>query len=65
MLAIGNLRKNHQYRIVNFDEELKFTVLEVLENDNYLIKNMISLEILELNDILQYGISANYVLDEI
>ena len=65
MLAINNLRKNHHYRIVNFDEELKFTVLDVLSDENYLIKTHESLEIMELQDILRYGVSSNYELDEI
>ena len=65
MLAISNLRKNHSYRIVNFDEELKFTVLDVISDNNYLIKTIDSLEIMELQDILRYGVSADYELDEL
>lgn len=65
MLAISNLRKNHSYRIVNFDEELTFTVLDVISDENYLIKTIDSLEIMELKDILQYGVSSSYELDEL
>ena len=55
MLAESNLRKNHTYRLINYGEETVFEVREVLSLENYKIKNVLSLEILEFQDLVRYG----------
>ena len=64
MLAESNLRKNHKYRLVNYGEETIFEVRDVLSLENYKIKNILSLEVLEFQDLVRYGKSKDYLLEE-
>ena len=65
MLALSNLRKNHNYTLTNHGLTSNFVVLDVLSSDNYLVKNLDTLDIFELNDLVQFGISKDYNLEEL
>jgi len=64
MLAESNLRKNHTYRLINYGEETIFEVRDVLSLENYIIKNILSLELLEFQDLVCYGKSKDFLLEE-
>ena len=65
MLALSNLRKNHNYSLTNDGLTSNFVVLDVLSFDNYLVKNLDTLDIFELRDLVQFGISKDYNLEEL
>lgn len=65
MLSVSNLRKNHKYFLENYGEKSYFVVLEILSEDNYLVQSLDSLEKLEFQNLVAYGLSSNYQLHEI
>ena len=64
MLALSNLRKNHNYTLTNDGLTSNFVVIDVLSSENYLAKNLDTLDIFELKDLVQFGISKDYNLEE-
>lgn len=65
MLALSNLRKNHNYTLTNDGITTTFLVIEVLSMENYRVKNLETLDIFETRELTQYGISKDYNLDEL
>ncbi|EMR04104.1 hypothetical protein [Cesiribacter andamanensis] len=64
-MAFDALRVGHTYRITNYGETREFTVMRRLSNQNYLVKDSISLEQYELAELVRWGIGKDYDLDEI
>lgn len=65
MLALSNLRKNHNYTLTNDGLTTRFVVLEVLSTANYLAKNLDTLDVFETKELTQFGTSKDYDLDEL
>ena len=65
MLALSNLRKNHNYTLTNDGITTTFVVTEVLGTENYKAKNLETLDIFETRELTQYGISKDYNLEEL
>ena len=61
MLSINNLRKGSQYEITNYGEVILFEVMEFVNND-IKVKNIDTLEIFFLSDIIRYGKGKDYQL---
>jgi len=61
MLSIDNLRKGYVYQITNHGEKHEFEVLEFTEDD-YLVKNITTLEKFNLKELTQYGLGKDYEL---
>jgi len=65
MLALSNLRKNHNYSLTNDGVTTNFVVLEMLTLENYQVKNLDTLDIFELYELTQFGLSKDYNLEEL
>lgn len=65
MLATNNLRKNHLYRLINDGYEVVFEVIEVISDDNYLIKETTTLEKMEFQELIRFGIASDYLLESL
>lgn len=65
MLATNNLRKNHLYRLVNDGYEVVFEVIEVISDDNYLIKETHTLEKMEFQELIRFGTTSDYLLESL
>jgi len=59
------MRVGKKYRLVNYDHETRFEVLEVLENDDFIIKDLQLLEELNFKDLIRFGKGEDYDLEEI
>ncbi len=64
-LALDNLRVGRNYTLVNYGEERKFTVLARLSSGNFKVKDLATLEIYELEELLRWGIGPDYDLEEL
>jgi len=50
---------------VNFGESARFMVVKKLSEENFLVKNLLTLENFELYDIVRFGVGSDFVLHEI
>jgi len=64
-LALDNLRVGRVYHLVNYGEERRIEVLARLSGKNFRVKDLATLEIYELEELLRWGIGPDYDLDEI
>lgn len=63
-IAANTLRVGKKYRLANFGHVVEFEVLEVLENDNFIIRDIHLLEKMEFHDLIRYGKGKDYELEE-
>ena len=64
-MSIDNLRVGKSYYLKNYGESTSFIVLEALENKDFKIKDLLSLEIYLLSDLIQYGRGEDFDLREL
>jgi len=64
-LALDNLRVGRIYRLVNYGEERHIQILSRLGGENFKIKDLATLEIYELEELLRWGIGKDYDLEEL
>jgi len=64
-MSFDNIRIGKKYYLYNYGEESRFEVLENLGDENYRIKDLMSLDIYELRDLVKYGTSDDFELEEI
>ena len=61
MLSIKNLRKGSRYEITNYGDNIQFEVIEFVEKE-IKVKNIDTLEVFFLEDIVRYGKGKDYQL---
>jgi len=64
-IAFNNIRIGKKYYLTNYGEEATFEVLEWLGGDDYKLKDLESLEIYTINDLVKYGKSQDFDIYEI
>ncbi|MEX0883996.1 MAG: hypothetical protein WD398_00070 [Cyclobacteriaceae bacterium] len=64
-LAIDNIRVGRVYRLVNYGEIRYLQVLERIGRENFKMKDLDTLELYDLKELLQWGIGKDYDLDEV
>jgi hypothetical protein len=64
-LSFNALRVGKKYYLVNHGERFEFQVLSRLDQDNWLVKDLNSLELYSLFDLIKYGKGTDYDLDAI
>ena len=64
-LALDNLRVGRSYFLVNHGEERQIVVLARLSGKNFQVKDLATLEIYELEELLRWGIGPDYDLEEL
>ncbi|MBD8487256.1 hypothetical protein IFO69_00710 [Echinicola sp. CAU 1574] len=64
-IALDNLRVGRLYYLVNYGEKRQLEVLAKLGRDNFQVKDLDTLEIYEMEELLQWGIGKDYDLDEL
>ncbi|MGB3585989.1 MAG: hypothetical protein WBA23_05595 [Tunicatimonas sp.] len=64
-MSFDNIRIGKKYYLYNYGEESRFEVLENLGDENYRIKDLISLDVYELQELVKYGTSDDFKLEEI
>ncbi|GGF30430.1 hypothetical protein [Echinicola rosea] len=64
-IALDNLRVGRVYHLTNYGENRQLEVLERIGRDNFQVKDLDTLEIYELEELLRWGIGKDYDLDEV
>ena len=64
-ISPDTMRVGHHYRLVNYGQVTEFEVLEVLEDDDFIIKDINILEEMNFKDLIRYGKSEDYELEEL
>jgi len=59
------LRTGKKYYLKNFGEEKQFEILEVLENGDFVVKDLLVLETYHLSELVAYGKGDDYELFEL
>ena len=64
-MSLDNLRIGKNYFLRNFGEKTSFSVLERTGVDDFKIKDLLTLEIYALGELIRYGIGEDFELYEI
>lgn len=62
-MSFDNLRVGKQYRLSNYGEVAEFEVLEVLEDDDFRVKDLLSLDTYRLSKLIAYGTSEDFDIE--
>ena len=64
-ISTDTIRTGKKYRLINFGEMSEFEILEIVGNGDFRVKDLSSLEIYYLLDLIKYGKGADFNLYEI
>jgi hypothetical protein len=64
-LSFDNLRKGKKYRLRNYGEQRDFQVIDIHENNMYLVKDLLTLDTFFLHELIEFGKSKDFDLDEL
>lgn len=64
-IALDNLRVGRRYRLVNMGEIRKIEIISRLSGQNFQIKDLETLELYTIEELLQWGVGKDYELDEL
>jgi hypothetical protein len=59
------IRVGQRYCLTNFGDTYTFEVLEIISNDNCLVRSLDTLETFQLNDIVKFGKGQDFNFEEI
>ena len=62
-MSFDNLRVGKHYRLSNYGEASEFEVLEVLEDGDFLVKDLLSLDTYPLSKLVEYGTSDDFDIE--
>lgn len=64
-LSFDVLRTGKKYRLINFGEVYQFVVLDILENENFELKDIQSHEKYFMEELIRYGKGPDFEIREI
>lgn len=64
-ISLDNLRVGRKYQLINMGEVRKLEIIARLHGTNYQVKDLDTLELYTLEELLQWGTGKDYDLDEI
>lgn len=64
-ISMDNLRRGKKYRLTNYGESFEFQVVEMPEEGAYKVKDLNTLDIYLLHDLVKYGKGQDFDLDEL
>ena len=64
-MSFDNMRVGKSYFIKNYSETTRFLVLETVGRNDFKIKDLLSLEILQFGNLIEYGIGEDFELYEL
>ena len=64
-ISFDTIRTGKRYFLRNYGEESKFEVLDIMANGDFKVKDLMSLEVFLLSDLVRYGKGGDYELQEI
>ncbi|MDN5215782.1 hypothetical protein QQ020_27130 [Fulvivirgaceae bacterium BMA12] len=64
-MSFDNIRTGKKYYLKNFGEESTFEVHEVMGNGDYRVKDIHTLEMFFLSELIKYGKGKDYTFEEV
>ena len=64
-MSLDNMRIGKSYFLRNHGETTRFIILETVGRDDFMIKDLLSLEAYLFGGLIQYGIGVDFELYEI
>jgi len=64
-ISTDTIRTGKKYRLINFGEKSDFEILEILINGDFKVKDLNSLEVYLMNDLVKYGKGVDFDLFEL
>jgi hypothetical protein len=64
-ISFDTMRVGKKYYLINHGERHDFFVIEKLNNQNFKLKDIYTLEIYELEDLIRFGRGKDYELYEL
>lgn len=64
-ISTDTVRVGKRYTLINNGDKTDFIVLEKLNDKNFLIKDLTSLDVYEFESLIQFGRGRDYSLDEV
>jgi hypothetical protein len=64
-ISFDTIRVGKKYYLINHGERHEFSVVEKINNQNFKLKDLYTLEIYELEDLVRYGKGKDYELYEL
>lgn len=64
-MSFDNLRVGKHYRLTNYGEASEFEVLEVLDEGDFVVKDLLSLDTYQLSKLTEYGTSDDFDVEEL
>ena len=59
------IRVGQNYRLVNFGDEYRFEVLEIINDDECIVRSLDTLETFNLSDLVKFGKGTDFDFEEI
>ena len=63
--AFDIMRTGKRYRLVNFGDTYEFEVLNILDNGDFVLKTLDTLEEFMLSEIIDFGVSKDFSFEEL
>lgn len=64
-LAFSSMRVGKKYRLINYGEKNEFILMEVMGNQDYMLKDIFSMEQYLMSELVKYGRGDDFELREI
>ena len=64
-ISVDNLRKGKKYRLTNYGEQFDFQVIDMPEDETYLLKDLNTLDTYYLNDLIKFGKGRDFDLEDL
>jgi len=64
-LSFDVLRTGKKYRLINYGEKHEFVVENILDNGDFKVKDLLTLERFRLRELITYGKGKDFLLEEI
>lgn len=64
-ISLDNLRVGRKYQLINMGEIRNLEIITRLRGVNFQVKDLDTLELYTLEELLQWGLGKDYDLDEI
>lgn len=59
------VRTGKRYRLVNYGETSEFEIIEILNDQDCIVRTLDTLEIYHMSDLIRYGKGADFDFEEI
>lgn len=64
-MSFDNLRVGKKYHLHNYGEESEFEVIERIRDDDFKLRDLVSMDVYRLSDLVKYGMSDDFDIIEI